>query len=135
MNINLTLKLNEAGNAALTFMLLFGMAYMVNYLLRRWRSGQEVFINAGDKAAVAIFTTYTGFMVKSAAGWFALHQMNGTGRPVNSLWISILFVVGTGIGLWGVICTIRTLSPYEWRRYSWLWLGVSAVAFGVLFIL
>lgn len=132
--MNLTLRLNEAGNAALTFMLLFSMGYLYSFLLRRWAEGEDIFHNYADKAAVGIATAFTGFMLKSAAGWFALHQMNGTGRPVNSLWISVLFVTGTGIGLWGVTCTIRALSPYEWRRYTWLLLVGCSIAFAVIFM-
>jgi hypothetical protein len=132
--VNLALKLNEAGNAALTFMLFFGMMYLFSFLVKRWHEGHDVFHEYADKAAVGIFTMFSGFMVKSAAGWYAIHIMVGTGRPTTSLPISFIFVIGTVLGLWGVICTVRALSPFEWRRYTWLWLGASSITFGAIFL-
>ena len=140
MNPLIPLQLNEAGNGALFVMLLFGVAYMGKFVGDRiiewygWHgmTNRAKFATHTNKAAIGILTMFVGFAIKSGASWWALHVINDGGKA-PAIVLTPLFVVGTLIGLWGVVCTIRALTPYEWRRYTWLWLTGGAIAFGVAF--
>ena len=133
--MNWTLKINEAGNAALVVMLIFGGAYLVDFLYRRWQAGDDLYTNYTNKAALGILTVFMGFMIKSAAAWWSLHIINTTNTPINNTTVMVAFIVGTLMGLWGVICTVRALAPYEWRRWTWWWMIGGLIAFGSIFVL
>lgn len=133
--ITIPLKINEAANGTMFVMLGFSALFFALYLLRakresggrRWR----VVIKYDDnKTALALFTVLTGAAVKDGALWWALFFRihGGEGKPAL---VTMVFLVGSMITIWGLICLMRTLSHYDWNRWAWAFLAMSAVVFGI----
>jgi hypothetical protein len=36
------------------------------------------------------------------------------------------------VSLWGLICLMRALSRYDWRRSTWAWLAIGSLIFGIV---
>lgn len=135
----MTHDINQIGTGALLAMIIFGIMYVLAYLARAWRNRPPyatipIFYSYANKAAFALLTTFTGFAVKTGAGWWSAvlikHGADGTFALLEPM-----AVVGTGLSLWGIVCLLRSLTPYEWRHQTWLVLAIGAVIFGILFAL
>lgn len=128
----------EFGTASLFAMLVLSTCFFGAYVGRAWleldRSRRwPRFCTYENKAAIAWLTACLGAAVKNGAALLALHLENA-GEPSDSSLISIGYLVGTFVCLWGMVCLMRALSRYDWPRGTWPTMVIGALAFAVIFV-
>lgn len=133
MNLNFTPQLNEVGDGFLLMMFFFAAIYFVFYLWRAWRENVK-FYTYENKTALALLTVSSGMVIKVGIEWWWLHIRNNGDRAEYPLLVP-LFITGTLVASWGLICLLRSLSRYEWPKFIWLALVAVAFAFAIYFAL
>ena len=134
MNSLIPPKLNEAGSGAVFLMTLFFAIFLATWLYNTWKKNpkRHIFRTYEVKAAFGLFTMFCGLTAKVGAEWWFLHLKN-QGQNVSYPIMVPLFVFGTLVSLWGMVCLMRSLAPYEWGATRWFWLFICALAFGIFF--
>lgn len=132
------LYVREFGTAALFAIFVVSALFFWFYLVRGWRqaAGEQrwrALHTDVNQAAIGWFTASVGELLRSGA---ALLVFNRFEHGYNSIpvSISITYVIGTLVCLWGMICLMRALSHGEWCRGMWTGLIVGALVFGAAFV-
>lgn len=136
MNIIIPPQLNEACSGAVFLMMVFFVVFLAFWLLKEYRHNplKRLFDSYEFKAAFGMFTMFCGLAAKNGVNWWYLHIRN-QGQLVNYPIMLPIFIAGTLVSLWGMVCLMRALAPYEWGSTRWIWLAFFAVAFGISFAL
>lgn len=136
-------SLSEFGNGMLFAMFIICDVFFFLYVVRKLRGfaaaryswqGWTEFYNDENKAAIAWLTMSVGMTMKQWAAWWSLH-LHTHGLKPNFPILTTTFLVGTFMGVWGLICLLRALSRYDWPVWIWGGLIVASVAFSGIFAL
>ena len=141
MNWTLPPQLNEAGNGVLLIMFFFAAIFFTFYIIRAWRetggNGSikwQLFRTDENKTAIAFLTVSVGMTIKVATEWWWFHLVNH-GLKFQYPILVPAFIIGTLTSAWGLLCLLRVLTRYDWSPWTWTWMTIAALMFGIGFAL
>lgn len=135
-----TLQIREFGTASLFAMLVVSTLFFAFYLIREWReagpwSGRyKRFRTDANQAAIGWFTASLGAVLKNGAALWVLHVSTSGHHTVSTI-VPLLYIAGTLIALWGMVCLMHALTRGSWYRGQWTFMIGGALAFGAAWIL
>lgn len=138
-----TLQIREFGSAALFAMLVVSTLFFGFYVGRAWleigdvwslRRRWRLFYGDVNKAAIGWLTTSFGATVKNGAALWVLHLQAGGHNQVSAA-VPVLYLVGTMLALWGMVCLMHALTRGSWYRGQWSLMIIGALAFGAAWVL
>ena len=120
VHLPLTPKIDEVGNGVLAAYCMVAVVFAGSYLARARREVGTIrkLWTYENKAAVGMFTMFTGLSMKLGAEWWYLHLVSH-GKHLSYPLMLPLFLLGTGISVWGLFCLLRSISRYDWNPYLW----------------
>lgn len=82
------------------------------------------------QAAISIMVLILGDAILRGWFWYWRSQVND---GLSVVWMDAWNVapIGMAVEMLGVLCLIRVFSPDYWHRFTWLWLGLLAIAVSV----
>lgn len=138
-----TLQIREFGSAALFAMLIVSTLFFGFYIDRSWGeignmmplgTRWRIFYGDVNKAAIGWFTTSLGATIKNGAALWVLHAQIEREQEVSAA-VPVLYLVGTLLALWGMVCLMHALTRNGWCRGQWTVMILAALAFGAAFVL
>jgi len=135
-----TMMVREFGTASLFAMLIVTVVFFSFYLCRAWREfgprrTWDRFYTDVNQAAIGWLTTCIGGVMKNGASLIALHAQNAGAPRHLPAFVPALYITGTLIGLWGMICLMHALSRGTWYRGQWTVMIIGALLFGLFTVL
>jgi len=126
----------EATNGILVIVLLIMIGFLINYLIYKYRCvGHIAFWYDECKAALALLLFLIGYEVINSTIWWLRHTANN-GHDVTQHRTTVMTIITVGVvaSIWGGMCWVRAITPFEISRKMWIALFGLAVGLGTVMV-